>query len=119
MSSDEDLKVDTEASEQKSTTEVATTITINSNNYSIVPITESLAAKSIKDITIADTTEYTIGATLTKHELKSGETIIQLARKYYGDKRLWPYIVKYNNITDFNKVAVGMTIEIPVLNSKN
>ena len=119
VSSDEDLKVDTEASEQKSTTEVATTITINSNNYSIVPITESLAAKSIKDITIADTTEYTIGATLTKHELKSGETIIQLARKYYGDKRLWPYIVKYNNITDFNKVAVGMTIEIPVLNSKN
>lgn len=118
-SSDEDLKVDTEVSEQKSTTEAATTVTINSNNYSIVPITESLAAKSIKDITVADTTEYTIGATLTKHELKSGETIIQLARKYYGDKRLWPYIVKYNNITDFNKVAVGMTIEIPVLNSKN
>ena len=113
--------VETEKVEQKSTTTAATivtTATTTSNSYTLVAITESLAAKSIKDITIADTTDYTIGSTLTKHELKSGETIIQLARKYYGDKRLWPYIVKYNNITDFNKVAVGMIIEIPVLNSK-
>lgn len=82
-------------------------------------ITESLAAKSIKDITIADTTDYSINGTQATHTLQSGETIIQLARKYYGDKRLWPYIVKYNNITDFNKVAIGMTINIPVLKNKD
>lgn len=114
-----DNAVETEKTEQKVTTATAhTTAVTTTDNYSPLPITASLAAKSIKDITIADTTDYTIGSTLTKHELKSGETIIQLARKYYGDKRLWPYIVKYNNITDFNKVAVGMIIEIPVLNSK-
>ena len=81
-------------------------------------ITESLAAKSIKDITIADTTEYSINGTQTTHTLQDGETIIQLSRKYYGDKRLWPYIVKYNNITDFNKVSVGMKINIPLLKNK-
>ncbi len=78
-------------------------------------ITESLAVKSIKDITVADTTDYLIAGTQSTHTLQSGETIIQLARKYYGDKRLWPYIVKYNHITDFNKVGVGMEIKIPVL----
>ena len=79
-------------------------------------ITEALAAKNVKDITVADTTEYTINGTQTTHKLQEGETIIQLARKYYGDKRLWPYIVKHNQITDFNKVAIGMSIDIPVLN---
>ena len=105
--------------EQKAAAAAAPATVATPDSYSPLQITASLAAKSIKDITVADTTDYTIGATLTKHELKSGETIIQLARKYYGDKRLWPYIVKYNNITDFNKVAVGMTIEIPVLNSRD
>ena len=81
-------------------------------------ITESLAAKNLKDITIADTTEYLIAGTQSTHTLQSGETIIQLARKYYGDKRLWPYIVKHNHITDFNKVKVGMAIDIPVLMAK-
>lgn len=81
-------------------------------------IVEALAAKNIKDITLADTTDYVIDGTQTTHTLQSGETIIQLSRKYYGDKRLWPYIVKHNNITDFNKVAVGMVIDIPVLKNK-
>ena len=81
-------------------------------------ITESLAAKNLKDITIVDTTEYLIAGTQSTHTLQSGETIIQLARKYYGDKRLWPYIVKHNHITDFNKVKVGMAIDIPVLMAK-
>ena len=42
-----------------------------------------------------------------------------LSRKYYGDKRLWPYIVKHNGITDFNKVAIGMSIRIPILEAKD
>jgi nucleoid-associated protein YgaU len=83
-----------------------------------IVFTESLAAKNIKDITPADTTDYLIAGTQSTHTLQSGETIIQLARKYYGDKRLWPYIVKYNHVTDFNKVGVGMEIKIPVLKAK-
>ena len=81
-------------------------------------ITESLAAKSLKNITQADTTDFLIDGTMCTHTLQSGETIIQLARKYYGDKRLWPYIVKYNEIVDFNKVSVDMNINIPVLRNR-
>ena len=114
-----DNAVGSKKAEQKATAAAVPATVATPDSYSPLQITASLAAKSIKDITVADTTDYTIGSTLTKHELKSGETIIQLARKYYGDKRLWPYIVKYNNITDFNKVAVGMIIEIPVLNSRD
>lgn len=81
-------------------------------------ITELLATKSLKDITQADTTDFIIDGTKCVHTLQSGETIIQLARKYYGDKRLWPYIVKYNDIADFNKVSVDMNINIPVLKNR-
>lgn len=78
-------------------------------------VTEALAARNIKDITVDNTTDYIIEGIQATHVLQEGETIIQLSRKYYGDKRLWPYIVKHNSITDFNKVAVGMSINIPVL----
>lgn len=87
--------------------------------FCVVTLTESLKAKTIKDITPADTTDYVIDGTLITHELKDGETIIQLARKYYGDKRLWPYIVKYNWMKDYNNVAIGQMINIPVLKDKD
>jgi nucleoid DNA-binding protein len=83
-----------------------------------VVLTESLKAKSVKDITPNDTTDYVFDGTLVVHKLKNGETIIQLANKYYGDKRLWPYIVKYNKMKNFNSVAIGQQIQIPVLKEK-
>ena len=86
--------------------------------FCAVDITESLQKKEIKDVTPADTTDYIMDGTLVEHKLKSGETIISLAKKYYGDKRLWPYIVGYNNMKDFNKVAIGQKIKVPVLKEK-
>lgn len=83
-----------------------------------VVLTDALRAKAIKDISIADTTDYVMEGTLVEHKLKRGETIIQLSNRYYGDKRLWPYIVKYNNMRDFNKVAIGQKINVPVLKEK-
>ena len=83
-----------------------------------VTIADSLQSKDVKDITSADTVDYIIDGTLVTHELKNGETIIQLARKYYGDKRLWPYIVKYNWMKDPDHVAIGQLINIPVLKEK-
>lgn len=83
-----------------------------------VVLTEALKAKAIKDISVADTTDYVMEGTLVEHNLKRGETIIQLSNRYYGDKRLWPYIVKYNNMKDFNKVAIGQKINVPVLKEK-
>lgn len=88
------------------------------NPFCAVVITASLQEKTIKDITPADTTDYIMGETLVTHTLKSGETIIALAKKYYGDKRLWPYIVKYNKMKNFNSVAIGQKIKVPVLKEK-
>ncbi len=88
------------------------------DSFCAVTLTESLKAKAVRDITPADTTDYTMAGTLVTHELKRGETIIQLAMKYYGEKRLWPYIVRYNKMNNFNSVAVGQKIDIPTLKVK-
>ena len=85
---------------------------------SVLTLTPALQAKAVKDITLSDTTDYTISGTMLTHKLKSGETIIQLSNKYYGDKRLWPYIVKHNRMKNFNSVAIGQAILIPVLEAR-
>ena len=84
-----------------------------------LPLTAADAAKPLKDFTAADTTNYTIAGTLTTHELKEGETIIRLAQVYYGDKKLWPYIVKYNWMKDPNHVSKGTVLNIPFLMPKS
>ena len=109
-----EAKVETNVEEQTVVESIADPIAPEVTFY----ITESLQAKSIKDITVADTTDYVMGGTLAVHKLKSGETIIQLSNKYYGDKRLWPYIVKYSKMKDYNNVAIGQKIEIPVLRNR-
>lgn len=83
-----------------------------------LPIVPALAARSIKDITAADTCDYVIAGTLTSHELQDGETITRLALRYYGDKRLWPYIVKYNWMKDYDNVHPGIIVNIPNLKIK-
>ena len=76
---------------------------------------KDITDKSLKDITMADTTAFTIQGTLATHTLQEGETIVRLAQKYYGDKRLWPYIVIHNGMQNPNSVVVGKAISIPKL----
>lgn len=49
------------------------------------------------------------------HELKPGETLFSLARKYYGDQRQWRriYQANRNRILDPQKLPVGMKLIIP------
>ena len=73
-------------------------------------------AKNLADFTVADTLSFITDGELAVHTLKSGETIVRLALKYYGTKKLWPYIVKYNNLKDSgSKLVEGARIRIPVL----
>ena len=74
--------------------------------------------KNLKDITLADTLGHTIEGTLATHTLQVDETIVRLAQKYYSDKRLWPYIVKYNEMKNPNSIVVGNTLKIPKLKAK-
>lgn len=81
-------------------------------------LTDAFKQKPLKDITPADTTSYAIAGTVTTHTLKSGETLTSVALHYYGDKRLWPYIVKYNDLKNHNNLAIGQKLKIPYLKNK-
>lgn len=88
------------------------------SEYKTVLLNSRDQAKDLKDFTEADTLNYNIVGELAVHTLKSGETITRLALKYYGTKKLWPYIIKYNNINDSGKLQDGAKIRIPELKAK-
>ncbi|WP_455674842.1 HU family DNA-binding protein [Phocaeicola sp.] len=76
--------------------------------------------EEVAKVTLADTVEYDITGTKTNHILQEGESLIRLAVKFYGTKKLWPYIVQYNKsvIKDADRVPVGTTLRIPELTPK-
>ena len=82
--------------------------------YSFV-LSEALAARNISDITVKDTADYIITGAIDEHKVSLEETLIKISVKHYGDKRLWPYIVKYNNLSKPNDLACGMVLKIPRL----
>ena len=81
-------------------------------------LVDELAAKNLKYITLADTTLYVAEGDLAVHKVAPDETLTRIAREYYGDKRLWPYIVKYNKMSNPNGLCRGMEIAIPRLTPK-
>ena len=81
-------------------------------------IVDALAVRELSTIFVADTTDYKISGTICNHKVKSEETLIKISQKYYGDKRLWPYIVKYNNMIRPNDLACDMMLKIPRLTPK-
>ena len=82
-------------------------------------LVDELAAINLKNITVADTTCYVADGNLAEHTVTSDETLTRIARQYYGDKRLWPYIVKYNNMDRPNDLCRGMKLVIPRLLPRN
>ena len=78
-------------------------------------MTEELASLDLKDITLADTVMYAIGGEHAEHKVVANETLTRIALQYYGDKKLWPYIVKYNSLARPDALRKGMTIKIPEL----
>lgn len=79
---------------------------------------DELAARSVKSITIADTLLYEAAGDLAMHTVENGDRLTRIAVKYYGDKRLWPYIVMYNRLKDPNCLCRGMELAIPKLKAR-
>lgn len=94
--------------------EVAEPVALEEELYTFVMV-EELAATPLKDITLADTLLYVADGELTRHKVAANETLTKIARTYYGDKKLWPYIVKFNNMRNPNDLGYGMEIGIPRL----
>lgn len=78
-------------------------------------ITDELALLDLKNVTKADTMLYDMVDVWAEHKVVPGETLTRIALKYYGDKRLWPYIVKYNSLPRPDALSKGMKILIPKL----
>lgn len=70
--------------------------------------------RDLSEITAADTVNYLIVGELEKYVIGNGDTFTKLALKYYGSKKLWPYIAKCNNV-DVNKLKAGDVVSIPIL----
>lgn len=77
--------------------------------------------QAVKRETLADTMEYTITGTMDTYTLQNGESLVKVALKYYGNKKLWPYIVRHNRkvIKNPDNVPVGTVLQIPELSPKN
>lgn len=82
--------------------------------------TTTTESKNVARETLADTVEYDITGTKTNYTLQEGESLVKLAVKFYGTKKLWPYIVKHNKniIKDADRVPIGTTLRIPELTPK-
>lgn len=84
------------------------------------PSVQSAANQEIAKVTLADTVEYDIVGTKVNYTLQEGESLIKLTLKFYGTKKLWPYIVRHNKnvIKDADRVPIGTTLRIPELAPK-
>lgn len=76
---------------------------------------DELAVKSVGSITRGDTLLYVANDTIATHTVAADETLVRISLKYYGDKRLWPYIVQYNKLDNPNGLSKGMELLIPRL----
>ena len=75
-------------------------------------------AKALSQFSEADTVNYRIIGRLAVHTIQDGESLTKIALKYYGTKKLWPYLVKYNNLDSYNNLKIGNVIRIPELAAK-
>ncbi len=66
---------------------------------------------------LSDKIEYEICGTKTSYTLRPGESLAKVAQMFYGNRKLWPYLVRHNQaiLSDPDRVPVGTTINIPVL----
>lgn len=62
---------------------------------------------------------YEIIGTREEHRLKRGETLREIALRYYGSKNFTVYLVTYNNIVNPDLVPEGMLLKIPELKLKH
>ena len=94
-------------------TNVAGKETISQSQQTVSPSTEKSSGvattANVAKETLADTVEYDITGTKTNYTLQEGESLVKLAVKFYGTKKLWPYIVKHNNCLSLFYIQVSLS----------
>ena len=87
------------------------------DNYTFI-MNDELATRSDRSITDADTTLYVLSGELAVHVVAENERLAKISNDYYGSRKLWPYIAKYNNLKEPYGITVGMKLVIPELRQK-
>ena len=107
--------------EEADTAETDSTITVTQsteeNTYTFT-LADELAARNDKSINDADTTLYTIKGEWRVHVVAENERLAKISNDYYGSRKLWPYIAKFNNLKKPYGLAIGMELRIPELQPK-
>lgn len=77
----------------------------------VTPVNKTEVEYLTEDVT------YKISGSLGTYTIVKGSTLSKVANHYYGNKKLWPYIVMYNEnvIDDPNNVPIGTVLRIPKL----
>lgn len=57
----------------------------------------------------------TSGGAEQPYTIKSGDTLSAISLLFYGNANKYPQIAKANNLADPNNVAIGTTLQLPVL----
>ena len=88
----------------------------------VVPKKEKPAKKVVakpapKETYFSEKIQYKIIGTQATYTLRPGETLTRVALKFYGNKKIWPYLVMHNKgvIKNPDNVPIGTTIKIPRL----
>lgn len=76
--------------------------------------------KALELFTYADTVNYRITGTQTVHTMIRGDMLTTISLRYYGTKKLWPYIAKYNGLNPrtVERLPIGYKIKVPKLANK-
>ena len=101
--------------ESNITSLVETQAAVESEEEYMFVKTSGLETLQLSGLSVADTIHYVSVGELARHKVAADETLTRISLKYYGDKRLWPYIVKYNNLAKPNDLCKGMEVLIPKL----
>lgn len=83
-------------------------------------LTKADQDKALPLFTIADTVNYKIVGTKATHTMVKGDMLTTISLQYYGTKKLWPYIAKYNGLKSrsFKRMPVGFKVKVPELANK-
>jgi len=83
-------------------------------------LTKADQDKALPLFTVADTVNYKIVGTKATHTMVKGDMLTTIAYQYYGTKKLWPYIAKYNGLKSrsFKRMPVGFKVKVPELANK-
>jgi len=84
-----------------------------------IPVIDGVSIEDLNRISTATTAASQaapeISGEYTLHEIQPGESLSKIAKKYYGDYKLFRVIADYNGIADPTSIKVGQKVKVPRL----